>query len=140
MEIEHLLVSKIFTNNRQSHIKTFCIREKLPIGRYITLKRDLAAIAIEGFSIKWHTEFCYIVTRLSLLGKAAAKIHRDKTKVIVVISEWTTQLVLNPLGKKNKKHDCNTNSKKISASPGSSKSLSTTSKPLAVSLQVLLIS
>ena len=53
---------------------------------YISLKRDLTAIAIEGFSIKWHTDFCYIVTSLCLLGKAIAKIHRDKTKVIVVIS------------------------------------------------------
>ena len=72
-------------------LKLFVSERNYQVGRYITLKRDLAAIAIEGFSIKWHTEFCYIVTRLSLLGKAAAKIHRDKTKVIVVISEWTTQ-------------------------------------------------
>ena len=72
-------------------LKFFVSDRNYQVERYISLKRDLTAIAIEGFSIKWHTDFCYIVTRLRLLGKATAKIHRDKTKVIVVISEWTTQ-------------------------------------------------
>ena len=48
-------------------------------------------IATDAFSIKWNTEFYYIFPSFSLLGKVTAKICRDKTKAIIVMSKWPTQ-------------------------------------------------
>ena len=64
----------------------------------------------------------FIISSLpvSLLGKVAAKIYRDKTKTIV------EPLITQPLEKSDEKHDHKTVSKKFGTTPGSTKSSSTT--------------
>ena len=50
------------------------------VDRYISWKPDPKALAIDIFSIKWNTEFCYIFPPFSLLGKLTTKIYREKRK------------------------------------------------------------
>ena len=69
----------------------FASRINHQIDGYISWKPDPKALAIDAFTTKWNTEFCYIFPHFSLLEKVTAKIYRDNTKAIVVIPKWPTQ-------------------------------------------------
>lgn len=72
-------------------IDPFASRINHQIEKCISWKPDPGAIAIDTYSVKWNTEFYYIFSPFSLLGKGAAITHLDNTNCMMVMPKWTPQ-------------------------------------------------
>ena len=49
------------------------------------------AMAVNVFSLAWHNNYFYMFPPFNLVGGVLAKVNKDKTKVVTVVLDWSTQ-------------------------------------------------
>ena len=72
-------------------IDLFVTRINKPLDGYVSWHPEPKAMAINAFSLTWNNNYFYMFPPFSLVGRVLAKIHRDETKTVIVVPDWSTQ-------------------------------------------------
>ena len=89
METQSSFFRKIVENFGTPDIDLFATRINTQLD--VSWHPEPEAMAIDAFSLTWNNNFFYIFPPFSLVGLILANIQRNKTNVVTVVPDWSTQ-------------------------------------------------
>ena len=82
------LFHKIVEKFGKPDIDLFPTRINKQLDRYVSWHPEPEAMAINAFSLTWNNT---MFPPFSLVGQVLVKIYKDKTNVVIVVPDWSTQ-------------------------------------------------
>lgn len=73
------------------NIDMFASRLNYKVQKFISLRPDPLAFAIDAFSLDWGKDLLYMFPPFSVIPRVLQKIRMDQAEVIIVVPLWSTQ-------------------------------------------------
>ena len=85
------IFQKIVDKFGKPDIGLFAFRINRQLKSCVSWHQEPEAMAVNTFSLTWNNKFFYMFPPFSLVGRALAKVIRDKTDAVIVVPDWSEQ-------------------------------------------------